>query len=70
MVLNLSDADRKELEADLAAAEPYDEDDPVLNTLDGDINELDFARFYATMAKKFLAMDKKQREEQNDQDHL
>ena len=39
MVLNLSDADRKWLEADLAAAEPYDEDDPVLNTLDGDINE-------------------------------
>lgn len=66
MVLNLSDADRKELEEDLAAAEPYDEDDPALNTFDG---KIDYARFRATMAKKFLAMDKKQREEQNDQNH-
>lgn len=63
MDLNLSDADRKWLEADLAAAEPYDEDSPEMNTLDGDINELDFARVRATMAKKFLDMDKKQQGE-------
>lgn len=64
--MNLSDADRKWLEAELAAAEPYNEDAPEMNTLDG---KLDFARARATLAKKFLAMDKKQREEQNDKNH-
>ena len=48
MVLNLSVDDRKRLERDLAAAEPYDED-----ALDG---EVDIARIRATMARKFLEM--------------
>lgn len=51
MALNLSEDDKKRLEYDLAAAEPYDEDAPELRTLDG---EVDFARMRATMAKKFL----------------
>lgn len=51
MALNLSEEDRKRLEHDLAAAEPYDEDAPELRTLDG---EVDIARMRATMAKKFL----------------
>lgn len=53
MVLNLSVDDRKRLERDLAAAEPYDEDAPELRTLDG---EEDIARIRATMARKFLKM--------------
>lgn len=53
MVLNLSVDDRKRLERDLAAAEPYDEDAPELRTLDG---EVDIARIRATMARKFLKM--------------
>ena len=53
MVLNLAVDDRKRLERDLAAAEPYDEDAPELRTLDG---EVDIARIRATMARKFLKM--------------
>ena len=53
MVLNLSVDDRKRLERDLAAAEPYDEDAPELRTLD---DEVDIARIRATMARKFLKM--------------
>ena len=53
MVLNLSVDDRKRLERDLAAAEPYDEDAPELRTLDG---EVEIARIRATMARKFLEM--------------
>ena len=53
MALNLSVDDRKRLERDLAAAEPYDEDAPELRTLDG---EVDIARIRATMARKFLKM--------------
>lgn len=51
MALNLSEADKKRLNRDLAAAEPYDEDAPELRTFDG---KVDFARMRATMAKKFL----------------
>jgi len=46
MALNLSEADKKRLERDLAAAEPYDENAPELRTFDG---EVDFARMRATM---------------------
>lgn len=53
MALNLSKDDREKLERDLKAAEPYDEDDPAVLTLDGDI---DIARMRATMAKKFLKL--------------
>ena len=51
MALNLSEADKKRLKRDLAAAEPYDEDAPELRTFDG---KVDFARMRATMAKTFL----------------
>lgn len=55
MALNLSEGDKKRLERDLAAAEPYDEDAPELRTFDG---KVDFARMRATMAKKILEMAK------------
>ena len=58
--LNLSKADRERLEADLKAAEPYDPDDPILSTLDADI---DMERFFATMAKRFLEQDNREKAE-------
>lgn len=58
MALNLSEADKKRLERDLAAAEPYDKDAPELRTFDG---KVDFARMRATMAKKFLQEAKKEK---------
>lgn len=60
MALNLSEDDRKRLERDLMAAQPYDEDAPELRTLDGDV---DIARMRATMARKFL----KEAEKEDDQ---
>ena len=54
MALNLSKEERNRFEADLAAAEPYEADDPEANTLDG---EIDFKRYCATMAKRFLEQD-------------
>lgn len=59
MALNLSEQQRIELEAELAKAEPYDENDPVLNTLDG---EIDFDRWCATMARKFLRQDDEEKQ--------
>lgn len=53
MAHSLSKKDRERLEANLAAAEPYDEDAPELQTLDG---EIDFDRMMATIAKKLLNM--------------
>lgn len=58
--LNLSKADREWLEADLKAAKPYDPDDPILSTLDADI---DMERFFATMAKRFLEQDNREKAE-------
>lgn len=49
----LTEDERKRLEANLAAAEPYDDDAPELWTLDG---EVDLARMMATFAKKLLKM--------------
>lgn len=60
MALHLSKEDRKWLKADLNAAEPYEADDPILGTLDGDI---DIARYRATMAKHFLEQDDKEKAE-------
>ena len=53
MARSLSKEDRKRLEAELVAAEPYDEDAPELRTLDGGF---DFDRMRATIAKKILKM--------------
>lgn len=58
--LNLSKADRDWLEADLGAAEPYDPDDPILSTFDADFDD---ARFRATMAKRFLEQDDREKAE-------
>lgn len=58
--LNLSKTDREWLEADLHAAEPYDPDDPILGTFDADF---DNARFRATMAKRFLEQDDREKVE-------
>lgn len=52
MALNLSKDDREKLERDLKAAEPYDEDEMVLD------GEVDIGRIKATMAKKFLELAK------------
>ena len=60
MAVNLSKADRERLEAGLKAAEPYDPDDPILSTLDADI---DARRLFATMAKRFLEQDDREKAE-------
>lgn len=59
MDLNLSRMERDLLRHDMAQAVPYDEDDPILYTLDGD--EGDFHRWRATMAKKLLEQDEKEK---------
>lgn len=59
MDLNLSKAERDKLRRDLCAAEPYDYDDPILNTLDKGGPELD--RWGATMAKKLLEQDEEEK---------
>lgn len=59
MDLNLSRAERDLLRRDLAKAEPYDEDDPILHTLDGE--EGDFQRWCATTAKKLLKQDEREK---------
>ncbi len=56
----LTERERKQLEADLAAAEPYDDDAPELRTLDG---EVDFDRMRATLAKRLLKMDAERKQE-------
>ena len=57
--LNLSKADREWLEADLGAAEPYDPDDPIL-AFDADFDD---ARIRATIAKRFLEQDDREKAE-------
>ncbi|MCI8848263.1 MAG: hypothetical protein HFF86_03160 [Oscillibacter sp.] len=60
MDLNLSKAERDLLRRDMSAAEPYAEDDPILNTLDGD--EGDSARWAATTARALLEQDREEKE--------
>ena len=57
--LNLSKADRERLEATLKAAEPYDPDDPIL-AFDADFDD---ARIRATIAKRFLEQDAREKAE-------
>lgn len=56
MKSGLTEKDRAELIAILNAAEPYDKDDPELNTLDGDMDD---DRWAATVAKDILEEDDK-----------
>jgi hypothetical protein len=60
MALNLSRAERSQLRSDLALADPYDEGDLVLCTLDGPKADMD--RWRATTAKKLLEQDQKEKE--------
>jgi len=59
MDLNLSKAERDSLRHDLSLAEPYDRDDPILYTLDGEEGDAD--RWRATMAKNLLEQDEKEK---------
>lgn len=52
MALNLSEKDLEELRADLKKAEPYDDDDPIMNTFDGEMPDID--RWMATTARNLL----------------
>ncbi len=58
MALNLSDENRAVLMEMLRIAEPYSEDDPEMNTLDG---ESDSDRVLATIAKKWLDQDDREK---------
>ena len=59
MDLNLSKAERDQLRHDLSLAEPYDKDDPILNTFDGEEGDED--RWKATMARSLLEQDERQK---------
>lgn len=59
MDLNLSRAERDLLRRDLQLAEPYDKDDPILCTWDGEAR--DPKRWRATMAKNLLEQDAKEK---------
>lgn len=59
MALNLSKAERDRLRNDLKKAEPYEEDAPILCTFDG--KDMDFDRWCATIAKKFLVQDEREK---------
>lgn len=59
MDLNLSRAERDVLRYDLVQAKPYDEDDPILHTFDGE--KKDMGRWRATMAQKLLEQDEKEK---------
>lgn len=61
MDLDLSKKERDELRADLASAEPYDYHDPILWTLDGKHPKGHFERWKATMAKKLLEQDEREK---------
>ena len=65
MALNLSRADRARLEHDMMQAEPYEYDAPEMLTLDG--NSGDSKRVMATIAKKLLEQD--DREKRNAQNN-
>ena len=62
MALNLSKEERIAYENMLKTTEPYPDDDPVFNTLDG---EYDFDRVWATLARQLLEQDDKERAEKN-----
>ena len=62
MALNLSKEERIAYENMLKTTEPYPDDDPVFNTLDG---EYDFDRVGATLARQLLEKDDKERAEKN-----
>ena len=62
MALNLSKDERIAYENMLKTTEPYPDDDPVFNTLDG---EYDFDRVGATLARQLLEQDDKERAEKN-----
>ena len=71
MALNLSKADRERLEAYLHAAEPYNPDDPIL-AFDADFDD---ARIRATIAKRFLEQDDREKaelaqEQQESKEHI
>ena len=51
MALNITPEVRKKLEEDMAKAEPYDDDDPILDQFDGDRDD---DRMMATIAKNIL----------------
>lgn len=59
MELNLSRAERELLRRDLCLAEPYNEDDPVVFLWDGE--EGDPMRWRATIAKKLLEQDEREK---------
>ena len=59
MDLNLSKAERDLLRRDMSAAEPYAEDDPILNTFDADS---DLSRSMAAWAKMLLERDRREKE--------
>ena len=62
MALNLSKEERIAYENMLKTTEPYPDDDPVFNTLDG---EYDLDRVGATLARQLLEQDDKERAEKN-----
>ncbi|MCI8848265.1 MAG: hypothetical protein HFF86_03170 [Oscillibacter sp.] len=59
MALNLSAEERKYFEECLKKAEPYQEDDPILNTFDADS---DLSRSMAAWAKMLLERDRREKE--------
>lgn len=59
MALNLSSDQRRQLEIDMSAAVPYDDDSPEVMTFD--TNEYDSARLKATMAKRLLEQDDREK---------
>lgn len=59
MDLNLSKAERDLLRHDLNMAEPYDKNDPILQTWDGE--EGDENRWRATIAKNLLEQDESEK---------
>lgn len=61
MALNLSKEDREWLEATLAAADPYPDDASEINTLDMPLAEEHSARWAATMAKRLLEQDDREK---------
>ena len=59
MDLNLSKAERDLLRKDLCAAMPYEENDPIINTLEGEEGEPQ--RWRATIAKRLLEQDEREK---------
>lgn len=61
MALNLTTEQRKKLEEILALAEPYPDDAEELHILDGERKPDHVYRWNATMAKKFLEQDDREK---------